>query len=48
MHPFFSAASTSVLPPGVGEDVSRQTEDRAYKAVTIAAILLVLGSLWMF
>jgi hypothetical protein len=27
---------------------SRRREDLAYQAVTIAAILLVLGSLWLF
>jgi hypothetical protein len=27
---------------------SRQRDDLAYQAVTVAAILLVLGSLWLF
>jgi hypothetical protein len=27
---------------------SRKREDLAYQAVTVAAILLVLGSLWVF
>jgi len=27
---------------------SRKREDLAYQAVTVAAILLVLGSLWLF
>jgi hypothetical protein len=27
---------------------SRQTDERVYQAFTVAAILLVLGSLWLF
>jgi hypothetical protein len=29
-------------------DESSQSSDRAYQTLTIAAILLVLGSLWLF
>ncbi|MGB6688116.1 MAG: hypothetical protein WBE76_09775 [Terracidiphilus sp.] len=32
----------------VGPDRSSVSADRVYHAVTIAAILLVLGSLWVF
>lgn len=48
MHPLPPIASTNAPPPGSGVESPGQTEDRTYKAVTIAAILLVLGSLWMF
>jgi hypothetical protein len=41
-------ASSSVLSPAGGIESPRKIEDRTYKAVTVAAILLVLGSLWMF
>jgi hypothetical protein len=29
-------------------DHPHKKEDRAYQAVTVAAILMVLGSLWLF
>jgi hypothetical protein len=48
MQSFFSTASGSVPSPVAGNESPRQTEDRTYRAVTVAAILLVLGSLWMF
>jgi hypothetical protein len=39
----------SNLPPAVaGETHSRKREDLAYQAVTVAAILLVLCSVWVF
>jgi hypothetical protein len=39
----------SPLPtPESSVDTSRPPADRAYKMVTIAAILLVLCSLWVF
>ena len=41
-------ASISMATPGGGQRLSRQTEDLMYQGVTIAAILLVLGSLWIF
>jgi hypothetical protein len=34
--------------PADGQRLPRQTEDLMYQGVTIAAILLVLGSLWIF
>jgi hypothetical protein len=38
---FLPAAAEASTP-------SRKREDLAYQAVTVAAILLVLGSLWLF
>ncbi len=41
--------ATHPLPPSLnGSQRSRSTEDRVYQIVTVAAILLVLGSLWVF
>jgi hypothetical protein len=34
--------------PSVEQARSGQTEDKVYQAVTVAAILLVLVSLWVF
>jgi hypothetical protein len=48
MQLFPTNASTSVPPSGSGSEFPRQTADRTYKVFTVAAILLVLGSLWMF
>lgn len=31
-----------------GQTRFRRTEDVAYQAVTVAAILMVLGSIWVF
>ena len=42
------AASTSISAHGGGQARSRRTEDVAYQAVTVAAILMVLGSIWVF
>jgi hypothetical protein len=36
-----AGSAGGILPPG-------QTADFVYQAVTIAAILLVLGSIWIF
>jgi hypothetical protein len=42
-------ASTSSLPAHAGaSEHSRQMEERVYQGFTIAAILLVLGSMWVF
>jgi hypothetical protein len=38
-------------PPPIGTHCApqtRQAEDRAYQAVTVAAMLMLLGSLWAF
>jgi hypothetical protein len=45
-----SSPTTSLYTaaPAGGHRLSRQTEDLVYQGVTIAAILLVLGSVWVF
>ncbi|HEY1159883.1 MAG TPA: hypothetical protein VGE83_04590 [Terracidiphilus sp.] len=42
-----SAYSSPPAPSGVSGE-SRKAEDLTYQAVTVAAILLLLGSLWVF
>ncbi len=37
-----------VLAPANQRTRSIQTDDRVYQAVTVIAILMVLGSLWVF
>jgi hypothetical protein len=45
----FTPHSASQTLPTAHNDVTRtRTEDLVYQIVTIAAILLVLGSLWVF
>lgn len=41
-------ASNSLPPSRAGFLRSRPAEDVVYQLVTVAAILLVLGSLWVF
>ncbi len=41
-------ASASLPAPAEEAVQPRKAEDLAYQAVTIAAILLLLGSLWLF
>lgn len=41
-------ASIPMTEPGSGFQHPGQTAGFAYQAVTIAAILLVLGSVWIF
>ena len=41
-------ASRPFVAPAAGSASSRPMEDRVYQAVTVAAILMVLGSLWLF
>lgn len=41
-------ASTSMPASGGEQARSRQVEDLVYQAVTVAAILMVLGSIWVF
>jgi hypothetical protein len=41
-------ASHSLPAAGHGSLRTRPTEDVVYQVVTVAAILLVLGSLWVF
>jgi hypothetical protein len=42
------AASTSVPTQNDAPTGSRTHEDLIYQAVTVAAVLLLLGSLWVF
>lgn len=42
------AASTSVPTHNDASGVSRTHADLIYQAVTVAAVLLLLGSLWVF
>jgi hypothetical protein len=48
MQTYSPTASVSMAAPSGERKVSRQTEDLVYQGVTIAAILLVLGTLWIF
>lgn len=42
-------SACSALPSPVAEAESpRKTEEKAYQTWTVVAILLVLGSLWLF
>jgi hypothetical protein len=48
MQTYSPTASISRSAPADGRKSSRQTEDLVYQGFTVAAILLVLGSLWLF
>jgi len=48
MQPSPQTASISMPAPPAEQACSGQSEDRVYQAVTVAAILLVLLSLWVF
>jgi hypothetical protein len=48
MHPPTQSASHSLPTSRKGSRRARPTEDVVYQIVTLAAILLVLGSLWVF
>ena len=48
MQPSPQLASISMPAPADEIERPRPTEERVYQAVTVAAILLVLGSLWVF
>ncbi|MGD0789106.1 MAG: hypothetical protein ABR898_14070 [Terracidiphilus sp.] len=41
-------ASASMPAPAGGTTHSRRADDLTYQAVTVAAILLLLASLWVF
>jgi hypothetical protein len=47
MNPTQSAPLYPKTPAGEVKR-SRQPEDRVYQAVTVAAMLMLLGSLWIF
>lgn len=42
------STSVSIAAPAGSAEIGGAREERVYQAVTIAAILLVLGSLWIF
>ena len=48
MQTYSQTASTSMAAPSGEQRISRQTEDLVYQGFTIAAFLLVLGTLWIF
>jgi hypothetical protein len=49
MQPSPNTVSYPSLPDSLAENLTApQSEDRVYQAFTIAAILLVLGSIWIF
>lgn len=48
MQTTFSSACLPALAPAAESRPSLPTDDRLYQAVTIIAILTVLGSLWVF
>ncbi len=41
-------ASSSVHTSGANDTPSRKKEDLTYQAVTVVAVVLLLGSLWVF
>ena len=48
MHPSPHSATASLPEAASPYAPSRQIDDRMYQAMTIAAILMLLGSLWAF
>jgi hypothetical protein len=48
MQPSSHSASTSLPSASSTFPSSRPAEDKMYQAMTIAAILMLLGSLWVF
>jgi hypothetical protein len=48
MNGFPESASSSMQTPPYRMNRSRQPGDFVYQPVTIAAMLLLLGSLWVF
>jgi hypothetical protein len=48
MQSSIQSASASGLHSAAGETHSRKRADLAYQVVTVAAILLVLCSVWVF
>ena len=46
-----STSQSAPIPPescAMGSEQPRKRDNLAYQAVTVAAILLLLGSLWVF
>jgi len=48
MHSPAKGVTHPLTPSGNGSQRIRRTDDIVYQVVTVAAILLVLGSLWVF
>ena len=48
MQPSPQTASTSLPASSAGSTPSRKAETLTYQALTVAAMLLLLGSLWGF
>jgi hypothetical protein len=48
MHSSPQSAAVQVHSPVDAATSPRQREDRVYQAFTVAAIVLLLGSLWLF
>ncbi len=48
MQNYSPTASIPMATPPGEQRLSRQTEDLVYQGFTVAAILLVLASLWIF
>ncbi|MGO9336945.1 MAG: hypothetical protein ACLPY1_05490 [Terracidiphilus sp.] len=48
MHPTQQSSPSCLSPSAEAATPSSRRDDLAYQAVTVAAILLVLGSLWLF
>jgi hypothetical protein len=48
MHSSSQSVAVPVLSPADTVTSPRQREDRVYQAFTVAAIVLLLGSLWVF
>jgi hypothetical protein len=48
MHSSSLTASTSLPPSAAGLPPSRHAENLIYQAVTVAAMLLLLVSIWVF
>jgi hypothetical protein len=48
MQPMSQNASQALPSSRIGSPRTRKVEDVVYQIVTVAAILLVLGSLWIF
>ncbi len=48
MESYPQSATVSVPAPGGADLKALKRDDVAYQAVTVAAMLLLLGSLWVF
>jgi hypothetical protein len=48
MHSSTQGVPHPMPPSPKGSQRSRKTDDIVYQIVTVAAILLVLGSIWVF